>query len=271
MTTNIHGHQTDTNGHADGHGGHRADTVRALSALHGQQADTAMRRVRRRLGKGYGLDTPLTLEQIAELFGALPVAEPVEVAVPVPDPVEALEAKVEEEQPEPTSTSPWRRPILYGLMVIPAAASVQNLYHVTYDLTGEISSAALLTGLFSASPFAFVLAGLRSNWTKALTGSLIGYEFFANSMRIYGGLMGAGKVAQVFYSGLKYACIKGAVQATPYEKPVATMTGNPTRFLGLITDVFPAGTHQTAIAMAVIMSALAAGVFYAAYNELGKK
>lgn len=134
----------------------------------------------------------------------------------------------------------FRAALLFMLMAIPATASVQNMHTVTLDICGHEFAAWLLTGLFSASPFLFVLAGMKNRLTVALVALLIAYEAFANFTRIYGGLTGFGK------------------------------NGYPTRFLGLVTDIFNSGTHQTALFLAGIMSLLAASVFYAAYNELRK-
>ena len=132
----------------------------------------------------------------------------------------------------------WRKWILYGLMAVPAAASVQNIYAATFDLSNDRPTAILLTALFSGAPFGFVLSGMRSRFAQALTIALITYECFSNFTRIYGWLTDFGH------------------------------TGYPTRFLALITTVFNSGTHYTAIVMAAAMSMLAAGVFYAAYFEI---
>ena len=140
----------------------------------------------------------------------------------------------------PTKDNPLRRGILYALMGTVAAASVQNMLRVTYDIGGDEFTAVLLTVLFSLAPFLFVLAGMTSAATRLLTGVLIVYECFCNFTRIYGGLTGFGH------------------------------NGNPTRFLGLVTDVFHSGTYQTAAVLAAIMAIIAASVFYAAYNELNK-
>lgn len=150
----------------------------------------------------------------------------------------------ETKQPEPNLVAKaddgWRKFILYTLMLIPAAASVQNMHGVTLDITGHWIAAVLLTGLFSGAPFLFVLAGVKNAPTGALVVCMVVYEGFCNLTRIYGGLTGFGK------------------------------TGFPTRFLGLVTDVFGTGTHQTAVFLALIMAILAASTFYAAYFELNK-
>jgi hypothetical protein len=130
--------------------------------------------------------------------------------------------------------------ILYVCMLVPAIASVQNMWAVTSDISGHISMSVLLTSLFSAFPFAMTLAGVSTKAGRALVGVMIVYEAFCNFMRIYGGLTGFGK------------------------------DGYPTRFLGIVTEVFNTGTYPTAIVLAFIMAALCAGVFYVSFNELKK-
>ena len=150
---------------------------------------------------------------------------------------EVMETKPAERVASPVKTRSW---ILYMLMVIPAAASIQNIHGVTIDISRHESTAILLTALFSGAPFLFVLAGMKSLVTRGLTAALIGYECFCNLTRIFGWLTDFGGV------------------------------GYPTRFLGLVTEVFNSGTHYTALALAALMSLLAASVFYVAYNELNK-
>jgi hypothetical protein len=133
--------------------------------------------------------------------------------------------------------TPW---ILYGLMFVPAVASIQNMHSVTGDLTGFYSG-WVLTVLFSLAPFAFIVVGLRGVFVSALTFLMIAYECFCNTMRIYGGLTRFG------------------------------LDGYPTRFLGLVTDFCNSGTYATARVLSVFMALIAAGVFYAAYLQLNKK
>jgi hypothetical protein len=253
MQTDIHGHQADIRGH-------QADTVRALSAYSGQRTDTVMRRVRRVLGNGYGLDTPLTPEQVRQVFGNI-----------VPKPAEAVQEPMPEPQPEPQKPddavvfveyeaepeTDWRTPMLYLLMAVPAVASIQNIYAVTRDLTDDAWASGLLTVLFTASPFLFVMAGMRSFWTQGLTVVLILYEVFANFTRIYGGLTGFGRA--------------WAFEKSPLSNTWRVIEGPfCTRFLNLVVDIFHTRHDHTAMVMAAIMAGLAAGVFYAAYNELKK-
>lgn len=236
------------NGHADIHGQTHADICVAL----GLKADS----VRRQFGRIYPelswdkYAVP-TSEQYVRLYGQTRTTRrtystggtTVSISsIPSPNPP----ADVQETPPGPKTTQAKainpkvRQRILFALMAIPAAASIQNMYAVSFDIVDQRFAAILFTGLFSAAPFGFVLAGIRSGWTRVLTIALIVYECFSNFARIFGGLTG-------------------------FEKD-----GNPTRFLGLVTDVFGSGTHWTGVVLAGIMAAMAAGVFYGAFNELEK-
>lgn len=132
--------------------------------------------------------------------------------------------------------------VLYFLLMAPTAASVHNMFTVTQALSGNLYDAVALTVVLSASALGFVWYGVRSRLTIALAALLIAYESFCNLTRIYGGLMGSG-----------------------------THTGNPTRFVGLVTDIFGTGTHQTAIFLGAFTAFFIAAVQYAAVFELNRK
>lgn len=135
----------------------------------------------------------------------------------------------------------WRDALLIGLMIAPTAASVENMYSVTFSLSTSAHSAIFLTAVLSVSAIGFVVAGVRNWYTVGLAALLIAYESFCNLTRIYGGLMGIG-----------------------------THTGNPTRFVGLVTDIFGTGTHWTAIFLGGFTAFFIAAVQYAAVFELNK-
>lgn len=217
-------------------------TLREWADITGRKPDSVMKTVRRKLGNGHNLDTPMTADQFSGLFAAKPTPA-------LAAPAQHRETKASTNHthhPKPATAATrtaqvgYRRMILYVLMAMPAAASIQNMYTVSADIAEHRFTALLLTGLFSATPFLFVLAGMRNDWTKALAGVMIAYECFSNVTRIYGGLTGFGR-------------------------------GDfPTRFLGLVCDFFNFGTYATAKALAIIMAAMAAAVFYAAFVELQK-
>lgn len=136
----------------------------------------------------------------------------------------------------------WQRYILIGLLIAPTVASVENMYHVTRSLAGTAHSAVLLTIVLSISALGFVVASKRSTLVMALALLLIGFESFCNLTRVYGGLLNVG---------------------TPNY-------GLPVRFLGLVTDIFGTGTHQTAVFLAAFTAFFIAAVQYAAVYELKK-
>lgn len=135
----------------------------------------------------------------------------------------------------------WRQVLLLALLIAPTAASVGNMHHITAALTGSEFDSWLLTVVLATSAIGFVIAGIRSRWSIALAVLLILFESFCNLTRIYGGLMGVGS------------------------------TWNPTRFLGLVTDIFNTGSHGTAIALGSFTAFFIAAVQYAAVFELNKK
>lgn len=225
----------------------RARTLREWADSTGKNADSVTRTYRRRTGNSVSVNTVLSALEWADITGGQ-VSSPVSVSASKPSKKEKRVTLTPRpsgnvpavREPQPAKRQSLRAWLLYTLMVVPAAASLQNMHRVTLDIAGHEFAAVLLTGLFSASPFLFVLAGLKNRLTVWLVAVLVLYEAFCNFTRIYGGLTGFG------------------------------LRGMPTRFLGLVTDVFNSGTHQTAVVLAVIMSLLAASVFYAAYNELRK-
>lgn len=227
-------------------------TLRQWADITGKKPDSVAKTMRRRNpGASVSLDDVLTPQQWADITGWQVSA--VSVRVPAKR-TETKAKRVNTLPPAPVAkvlpvAAPQKQSkqnnirafLLYALMAIPAVASIQNMHRVTFDIAGHEFTALLLTGLFSASPFLFVLAGMRNRATVALVGILIAYECFCNFTRIYGGLTGFGH------------------------------DGFPTRFLGLATDIFNSGTRGTALLLAGIMSAMAAAVFYVAFSELNKK
>ncbi len=133
-----------------------------------------------------------------------------------------------------------RRALLISLLIAPTAASITNMFHVTREITGEPITAALYTVVLSVTALGFTLAGIRSWLTVLLAVVLIGYESFCNLSRLYYGLMGG-------------------------------TSGNPTRFLGTVTDIFGSGSHGTAIVIAGFSAAMLAAVQYSAIFELNKR
>ena len=222
-------------------------TIKEWADMYGKKPDSVRVKAKRTFGTAYGQKSILSAEQWAMLYGSdkqKPATKPEKIKRVLIKPVEVKESspviETQEGTQEPKTRKWWQTALLALLMLAPAAASVQNMYHVTHDIGGDWFAAVCLTAVFSAAPFMFVLSEVKSRATGALVAFMVLYEAFCNVSRIYGGLTGFGK------------------------------GGFPTRFLGLVTDIFNAGTHGTALVLAVIMATLAAGTFYAAYFEINK-
>jgi hypothetical protein len=227
-------------------------TIKQWATAAGINPDSVRKAVSRKTKRPYGITSVLTADEWEQWRPgkSRKPGQPDTRTAPVR--VKKESASVFSKTPAVQNVAPSEKPqatkqagktrawILYLLMLIPAAASIQNMHGVTFDITGHLVASILLTALFSASPFLFVLAGVKNAPTGFLVACMVVYEAFCNLTRIYGGLTGFGK------------------------------GGFPTRFLGLVTDVFGTGTHETGVFLSAIMAILAACTFYAAYFELTK-
>ena len=134
----------------------------------------------------------------------------------------------------------FSRLALYGLLIAPTAASVQNAFHVGAQIMGDVFGAICLTVVLSVTALGFVAAGARNWYTLCLAIVLVAYESFCNLTRIYGGLMHGGKFGT-------------------------------SEFLGLVTDVFGSGSHYTAVTLAGFTAMLLAAVQYVSLFQLSKR
>lgn len=133
----------------------------------------------------------------------------------------------------------WQAWVFLTLLAVPTIASMGNMYAVTYQITGSVLKSALLTVMLSFTALGFVAAGVRSWYSILLAVLLIVYETFCNTTAIYDGLMG----------GIK---------------------ANPTRFLGVVTDIFSAGSYGAALTIGTVIGILIAAVQLASLYELKK-
>lgn len=122
-----------------------------------------------------------------------------------------------------------RRDLLFAPFILATMASCANMYLICLHLCdGDWRSASMLTAVFSGSALAFIAAKAVHNWAMAVIYLLIGFEWFCNGVGVYHGLLGR--------------------------------TGTPTRFLGMVTDIFSSGTHGTAITLGAAMAAIICAV-----------
>ena len=133
----------------------------------------------------------------------------------------------------------WQAWVFLALLAVPTVASMGNMYAVNFQITGSLVKSGLLTAMLSFTALGFVAAGVRSWYSILLAVLLIVYETFCNTTAIYDGLMG----------GVK---------------------GNPTRFLGVVTDIFNCGSYGAALTIGVVIGILIAAVQLASLYELKK-
>ena len=224
-------------------------TIAEISEQYGRKPDTIWRKAKKAWpGRKWSVRSEVTEAEWRMLLGVEPAPESTNRPAKKTKPSRAkAEQNATDNQPAPGEESlparpkiGWRECIIVGLLIAPTAASVRNMYTVTYHLSEHATDAVLLTTVLSVSALGFVAAGIRSWWAVSLAVVLILFESFCNLTRIYGGLMGTGA------------------------------TGNPTRFLGLVCDIFGSGSHWTAVVLGGITALFIAAVQYAAIFELNK-
>lgn len=225
----------------------QAITARQLADKIGISPQAMEKRVRRAFPElSPAMSAPLSAEHVRELSSTgrkksahiVRTPRPVPVKSPATETPETREISTVSAVGEGVKRNSWRKIALISLMVAPTLASVANMYHVTAELT-DVFGAVCLTVLLSTSAVGFTLAGSKHSLAITVTVGTVLYESFCNLVRIYGGLMHG-------------------------------HNGNPTKFLGLVTDVLATGTHGTAVFLGLFTAALISGVQYAAIFEMNK-
>jgi hypothetical protein len=99
-----------------------------------------------------------------------------------------------------TSFQAWS---LLCIMIVAAAASLDNMYKVSLQIKDNWIASIVLTALFSLAPFAMVFSGSNGLRAWIVSGIGIGYEVFCNTVGIYRGVsgLGSGKPYEVWISG----------------------------------------------------------------------
>ena len=218
-------------------------TISQFSETHGKQPAAVYMKLRRTFpgvrfesGAILGSEHLQALQTDKRRSGSAQTKPRVQSSKPANMPV----VKKSDVQNKKTASVPSVRiAVLVGLLLVPTAASVSNMFAVSESITGEPVTALLYTIVLSCSALGFTIVGSRSWITFTLSIALIAYESFCNLTRLYFGLMG----------GVK---------------------GNPTRFLGTVTNLFDSGSHGTALAIAGFSALMLAAVQYASIFELQK-
>lgn len=236
-------------------------TIAEVAETYQAKADTLYRKAGRIWsGRKWSIHSVVTEEEARILLGDLdlpaprPIKEYASAAnrgekMAVPDQhlkpgAEVSGGKVPAPKPKGAPASPrkWAASdlVLVGLLASAVLASVRNLYHVTWNLSEQHADAALLTAVLCLSAPGFIIAGVGRQPVLVLALAIMAFEAFCNLAVIYGGLMGVGK------------------------------SGNPTRFLGLVCDIFGSGSHWTALALGGVSAGILAAVQFTAIFQLKK-
>jgi len=146
--------------------------------------------------------------------------------------------KQEQETPK-TETTKTHGFILFLLVAIPTVASGNNVFRICMAIMGEPLGGITLAAVICGAAISLTYIGVKTRFATGLIIAVLLFETLANVTVIYDGLMG----------GLK----------------------NPTRFLGVVTDIFGTGTHGTAIFLGVFAAALLVGLQFAALFEIQKR
>ena len=124
-----------------------------------------------------------------------------------------------------------RKIVLLAALIIPTLASVSNTFSVSHALSNSPSTAALITGVASATSLLFLWAGVRGVGAWFVVAATLGFEAFCNACSVFKALM-----ASMAYS-------------------ISTVSGKPSEFLDMVAN-FTGRDHQDAATWLAIFTAL---------------
>jgi len=149
------------------------------------------------------------------------------------------ETKKREQETPKTETNKTHGVILFLLVAIPTVASGNNVFRICMAIMSEPVGGVTLAAVICGAAISLTYIGVKTRFATGLIVAVLLFETLANVTVIYDGLMG----------GLK----------------------NPTRFLGVVTDIFGTGTHGTAIFLGVFAAGLLVGLQFASLFEIQKR
>ena len=136
--------------------------------------------------------------------------------------------------------------VLISALIIPTLASVTNTFTVSHALSSSQSTAALITGVASATSLLFLWAGVRGIGAWFVVAATLGFEGFCNACAVFTSLMGS-----MAYS-------------------LTTVSGQPSHFLDMVAT-FTGKDHQdVATVVAYFTAAMICGAQVSSIYELKK-
>lgn len=145
-----------------------------------------------------------------------------------------------------SKTPKVRTVVLLSSLVIPTLASVSNTFSVSHALSNSPSTAALITGVASATSLLFLWAGVKGIGAWFVVAATLGFEAFCNACAVFTALMGS----------MAYG--------------LTTVSGKPSNFLEMVAT-FTGKDHQDAATwIAIFTAAMICGAQVSALYELKK-
>lgn len=132
----------------------------------------------------------------------------------------------------------WRRFWLFGLLLIPTAVSIHNVYGFTTELCQSEITAVLFTAMLSVLPAGLIGLGVRNIATYFLIVLVVLFEGLCNAAQVYSWQF--------------------------------SVTGAPVRFLKSVTDFFESGSYETAVTLSYVTAIILAGATFSIIYELSK-
>lgn len=208
-------------------------------------------------GRNFATNRICTPEEVKKMEGAYPqqseklkrVSEEKPMSNVAPAPFKKVKKRIDWRKVwavAKAKTPKVRTLVLLSSLVIPTLASVSNTFSVSHALSNSPSTAALITGVASATSLLFLWAGVKGVGAWFVVAATLGFEAFCNACAVFTSLMGS----------LAYG--------------LTTVSGKPSNFLEMVAN-FTGKDHQdAATAIAIFTAAMICGAQVSALYELKK-
>jgi hypothetical protein len=228
------------------------ETGRDLCERRGELSGNARRNIERRwlslFGMSFSVFEMYDSETVAKYEAAFPVdLKNMRLKRTAPVRIAAGKSPASNEVPVMLAAqNKWRKPALIAALIIPTLASVTNTFNVSHAMSSSQSTAALITGVASATSLLFLWAGVRGVGAWFVVAATLGFEAFCNACAVFTALMGT-----MAYS-------------------LTTVSGAPSHFLDMVAN-FTGRDHQdVATVIAYFTAAMICGAQVSSIYELKK-
>lgn len=228
------------------------ETGREICERRGELSGSARRNIERRwsrlFNQSFSVFDTYDMETVAIYEAAFPVdsKEKMKRTIPIVRELKAGKTPEPEAAPVNLEDNSTRKYVLISALIIPTLASVTNTFTVSHALSSSQSTAALITGVASATSLLFLWAGVRGIGAWFVVAATLGFEGFCNACAVFTSLMGS-----MAYS-------------------LTTVSGQPSHFLDMVAT-FTGKDHQdVATVVAYFTAAMICGAQVSSIYELKK-